>query len=161
MWLARAGGQGRSFVIGYLFSPSPLHSRRPARRPSPVCPLNCIFCIAAQVTRTRRTDGRGRTTDEEWRTLISAAASAAAIMIPAEAPPRRTAPRRSRAKAVRSDSTAGCARARLATAYERKSGRNGRSTRGTTVRSLQPILSVCPSSLIGHQTRCSWLCRSG
>ena len=72
--------------------------------------------------------------------------------------------RRLLAKAVRSDSTAAAstlaARLATATAYERKSGRNGRAD----LQEERPfVLSnrVCLSSLIGHQTCCSCQCSGG
>lgn len=77
--------QTHSFVIGL-----PTLSVAAPIRPS-VCPLNCIFCIAVQVTRVPTEENAG---------LCS---GAAAIMIAVAA-----APRRPQAKAVRSD-TAGCA----------------------------------------------------
>ena len=118
--------------------------------PASVRPLNCIFGISVPVTHSRqtRTDGRTEGRTVEWRKPISVARRRT-IMIPAAAAVASVPTLQ--AKAARSDSSVvGAWRARERgdppTAYERKSERegerNGRSTRGTTIRSFQPSQSV-------------------
>ena len=118
--------------------------------PASVRPLNCIFGISVPVTHSRQTRTGGRTEGRtvEWRKPISVARRRT-IMIPAAA--AMASVPTLQAKAARSDSSVvGAWRARERgdppTAYERKSERegerNGRSTRGTTIRSFQPSQSV-------------------
>ena len=115
--------------------------------PASVRPLNCIFGISVPVTHSRQTrTDRGTDGGMEEADLCGAAANdydtrcSGGGGVPTL-----------QAKAARSDSSVvGAWRARERgdppTAYERKSERegerNGRSTRGTTIRSFQPSQSV-------------------
>ena len=161
MCLALAGKQTGSSSVFLFLNLLPHRCRLHLSVRPFVPPLNCIFCIAAQVTHNRQTDAdaSGHKETAESADLCGGGAATTIMILAARPRPAATFP----TERERSDQIAPRAWPRggwRPTAYEGKSGRNGRSRRGTTIRSFRPsqyVFSNRPSNLLQQAPRRRWL----